>query len=395
MPFDFQKYDEKCRGLTPEELQREWQHYTRLITGAATSTTVSGLAIPLTAGVSTIGVALAAPAIHNARKKREIIERHLTRHSASHVTRKRDVLSGVAVSGTIGVMTLGVASMGADTIAAHGAEHGISAIIENETAVKVVTHAALDGAGLGVEHVHTNHVRRKEAQKAFQAAGVFQAVQGAKAAEAGYPMQPYNPQAWAAGSSSRLSIASPPPAYNSGYAPMPQSAPYFHPPPQSTAGPSMPYFAPPPSVPLSPAPTKSRNVTRPLSQLYHRTLQKVASPPMSPPSAPMQHAPGLNMQPYQPMPVEPTYDAVPVPQSYYDKRPLSQVLPPTPMSLPNSPVPVQQQQHYSGASYFPQTSSPYQPGYSSQPRHPPPGTAAYQAQYTAPVTDAPWQGYQR
>ncbi|KAI6778453.1 uncharacterized protein J7T54_005359 [Emericellopsis cladophorae] len=184
MPFDFQKYDEKCRGLTPEELQREWQHYTRLITGAATSTTVSGLAVPLTAGVSTIGVALAAPAIHNARKKREIIERHLTRHSASHVTRKRDVFSGVAISGTIGVMTLGVASIGADTIAAQGAEHGISAIVENDTAIKVVTHAALDGAGLAVEHAHTNHVRRKEARKAFQAAGVFQAVQDAKAAEA-------------------------------------------------------------------------------------------------------------------------------------------------------------------------------------------------------------------
>jgi hypothetical protein len=28
MPFDFKKYDEKCQGLTVEELQREWQHYT-------------------------------------------------------------------------------------------------------------------------------------------------------------------------------------------------------------------------------------------------------------------------------------------------------------------------------------------------------------------------------
>src|SRR6187551_3351394 len=100
MPFDFKKYDEKCRGLTPEELQREWQHYTRLISGAATSTTVSGLAIPLTAGVSMIGVGMAAPAIHNARKKREIIERHLQRHGTTQQTRKRDVVSSMALSGT-------------------------------------------------------------------------------------------------------------------------------------------------------------------------------------------------------------------------------------------------------------------------------------------------------
>src|SRR5690554_593637 len=64
MPFDFEAYDAKCRGLTPEELQREWQHYTRLISGASTSTAVSGLAIPLTLGVSVIGVGMAAPAIH-------------------------------------------------------------------------------------------------------------------------------------------------------------------------------------------------------------------------------------------------------------------------------------------------------------------------------------------
>ncbi|KAI6778452.1 uncharacterized protein J7T54_005358 [Emericellopsis cladophorae] len=196
----------------------------------------------------------------------------------------------------------------------------------------------------------------------------------------------------------RLSIVQTVPSYNppTQYVPTPQSASYFHPPPQGPAEQSMPYFAPPPSEPLTPAPTKSRSVARPLSQLYHRTLQKVASPPMSPPSAPMQHVPGPDTQPYRVVPLEPTYDAVPIPQSYHDKRPLSQVFPPTPMSLLNSPMPVQQQQqHYSGASYFPQTAPPNQPGYPSQPQYPPPGPAAYQAPYTPPVTDAPWQGYQR
>ncbi|GKT53964.1 hypothetical protein ColTof3_01303 [Colletotrichum tofieldiae] len=145
MPFDFKAYDAKCNGLTPEELQREWEHYTRLISGASTSTAISGIAVPFTLGVSTIGIAMAAPAIHNARKKREIIERHLQKYGMTHLTRKRDVLGSMAVSGTIGVVTLGVGTAGADAIATAGAEHGISAIVENDTAIKVVTHAALDG----------------------------------------------------------------------------------------------------------------------------------------------------------------------------------------------------------------------------------------------------------
>ncbi|CAI4212015.1 unnamed protein product [Parascedosporium putredinis] len=189
MPFDFKAYDAKCNALTPEELQREWQHYTRLISGASTSTAVSGLALPLTCGVSAIGVGLAAPAIHNARKKREIIEKHLNKHGTTHNTRKRDVIGSVAFSGTIGVVTLGVGTLGADAIVANGAEHGITAIAQNELAVKVVTHAAMDGAAIGIEHMHTSHTKKKEAVKAFQSAGVFQAVADAKAAEAGYGPQ--------------------------------------------------------------------------------------------------------------------------------------------------------------------------------------------------------------
>ncbi|KAM5349204.1 hypothetical protein ACJ41O_009027 [Fusarium nematophilum] len=219
MPFDFKAYDEKCNGLTLEELQREWEHYTRLISGAATSTAVSGMAIPLTLGVSTIGVAMAAPAIHNARKKREIIEKHLNKRNATHHTRKRDVLGSMAVSGTIGVVTLGVGTMGADAVATAGAEHGIQSIVANETAIKIVTHAALDGAGMAVEHKHTDHLKKKDALKAFKKAGVFKAVQDAKAAEAGYSIQqPYNNQGhaypYAAGSSSQAPAIPPPPPYS-------------------------------------------------------------------------------------------------------------------------------------------------------------------------------------
>ncbi|KAK7749288.1 hypothetical protein SLS62_008257 [Diatrype stigma] len=217
MPFDFKAYDQKCNGLTPEELQREWQHYTRLIAGASTSTAISGIAVPLTMGVSTIGVAMAAPAIHNARKKRAIIEKHLQKHNTSHVTRKRDVLGSMAVSGTIGLVTMGVGSMGADAVATAGAEHGISAVVENEVAIKVVTHAAMDGIGMGVEYAHTSHLKKRDAVKAFQAADVFKAVENAKAAEAGYLIQPYNPQDFAPGGSmAQASSPPPPPPYTPG-----------------------------------------------------------------------------------------------------------------------------------------------------------------------------------
>ncbi|KAF5026800.1 hypothetical protein F66182_1084 [Fusarium sp. NRRL 66182] len=229
MPFDFKAYDQKCQGLTLEELQREWEHYTRLISGAATSTAVSGVAIPLTLGVSTIGVAMAAPAIHNARKKREIIERHLNRLHATHHTRKRDVLGSMAVSGTIGVCTLGIGTMGAEAVATAGAEHGIQSIVANETAIKIVTHAALDGAGMAVEHAHTDHLKKKDAHKAFMKAGVFQAVQDAKAAEAGYSIQPHSSNQsfpYQAGNSSSQALPMPPPPYSAATAPIPGQPTY-------------------------------------------------------------------------------------------------------------------------------------------------------------------------
>ncbi|KAK6346475.1 hypothetical protein TWF696_006605 [Orbilia brochopaga] len=168
MPFDFKKYDEKCAAMSPQELQLQWEHYTRLISGAATSTAVSGVALPLTMGVSAVGVALAAPAIHNARKKREIIERHLNRHGTTHVTRKRDVITSVAISGTIGVVTMGASTIAADAVTSHAAEYGIQQVVENELAIKVGTHVAFDAAAMAGEHAHTAHKRKKEAMIAQQ-----------------------------------------------------------------------------------------------------------------------------------------------------------------------------------------------------------------------------------
>ncbi|KAJ9664042.1 hypothetical protein H2198_000545 [Neophaeococcomyces mojaviensis] len=167
MPFDFKKFDVKCASMSIDELQREWEHYTRLISGSATSTAVSGAAIPFTLGVSVIGVGLAAPAIHNARKKREIIERHLNRHGTTHVTRKRDVLTPMAISGTVGLVTLGIGSAGADAVTNAAAEHGFSSVAANEIAVKAGVHLAVDGLAMAGEEHHMKQKRLAEAHNAW------------------------------------------------------------------------------------------------------------------------------------------------------------------------------------------------------------------------------------
>ena len=124
MPFDFDTYQSKCENLTPEQLHREWENYTRQISGGATSTATAVLFSPLTAGISLVGLGLSAPRIHNARKKRAIIEAKLQAHGQTHNTRKRDVIAPMAISGTIGGLTLGLAGPGADLIAGEAAGKG-------------------------------------------------------------------------------------------------------------------------------------------------------------------------------------------------------------------------------------------------------------------------------
>jgi hypothetical protein len=144
--------------MSLEELGREWNHYTRLITGSATSTALSGLAALPTVGISLIGVLIGSTGIHNARKKRDIIDYHLARYEEQHKTRKRDVIGSMAFSGTLGVATLGIGSMGADVALTEGIQHGVFAATA-ETEVKVVTHVIADGLGLAIEHEYHNDIK--------------------------------------------------------------------------------------------------------------------------------------------------------------------------------------------------------------------------------------------
>lgn len=183
MPFNFKKYDAQCEAMDADQLHLEWQHYTRLISDASTSTEVSGIALPFTLGVTTIGVGVAAPAIQNARKKRAIIERHLQKLGTIHNTRKRDVLGSIVINSMIGVVTLGIEAVGADAIGQVGVDHGISMIVENELAVKVTTHLALDAAVVSAKHHHAENKKAAEAYKYMQSADYN------KPQEAGYGQQ--------------------------------------------------------------------------------------------------------------------------------------------------------------------------------------------------------------
>ncbi|KAE9369530.1 hypothetical protein N431DRAFT_49787 [Stipitochalara longipes BDJ] len=156
MPFDYEEYQRKCDSLTTDQLQAEYENYTRQLAGGATSTATSVLFSPFTAGISLVGIGLSAPRVHNARKKREIIEAGLQARGETHRTRKRDVLAPVAVAGTLSGLTLGLAGPGADMIAGQVVGHGME---------YAASHVALDATGAIVEHKHDKRTHQKAHQK--------------------------------------------------------------------------------------------------------------------------------------------------------------------------------------------------------------------------------------
>lgn len=165
IPFDYEEYQKKCNGFTTEQLHKEWENYTRQISGGATSTATSVLFSPLTGGISLVGLGLSAPRIHNARKKREIIEAGLQARGTTHNTRKRDVIAPMAVAGTSGGLTLGLAGPGADMLAGAAVGHGIE---------YAATHSALDATGAVLEHKHDEHSKKKADAKLKQQYQNFQ-----------------------------------------------------------------------------------------------------------------------------------------------------------------------------------------------------------------------------
>ncbi|KAK2628946.1 hypothetical protein QTJ16_002049 [Diplocarpon rosae] len=157
MPFNFNTFQAKCEDLTPEELQREWNNYTRQFSSGATSAATAVAFAPLTAGVSLLGLGFSAPRVYNARRKREIVEGELQTHGKTHTTRKRDVIAPAAISGAIGGLTLGFSAPAAQLVAGHAAGKG---------AEYIGTHVVLDAVGAAIEHQHDKHATKKAHKQA-------------------------------------------------------------------------------------------------------------------------------------------------------------------------------------------------------------------------------------
>jgi hypothetical protein len=156
MPFDFKEYQTKCDGMSTEELKKEMENYTRQLSGGATSTATSILLAPYTGGASLLALGLSTPKVHNARKKRAIIEAGLKARGTTHDTRKRDVIGPMAVTGAINTLTLGLAGPIASTVAGQVVGHGVE---------YATTHVALDAGGSLIEHQHGKLQKIKAEEK--------------------------------------------------------------------------------------------------------------------------------------------------------------------------------------------------------------------------------------
>lgn len=151
--FKFDEFDALCGELDGEQLQLKWQHYTRALSAASTSTAVATLAAGPTGGVSMIGAMIAGPLIHNARKKRQIIEHHMSIRGIEPETRNKDIYGPMGFSAVLGGATMGVGSLGAELLAV-------------DTMTKIVSHAAIDAGVTAAEDKHSQREHDKEVEKA-------------------------------------------------------------------------------------------------------------------------------------------------------------------------------------------------------------------------------------
>lgn len=151
--FKFDEFDTLCGELDGEQLQLKWQHYTRALSAASTSTAVATLAAGPTGGISMIGAMIAGPLIHNARKKRQIIEHHMSIRGLAPETRNKDIYGPMGFSAVLGGATMGVGSLGAELLAV-------------DTVTKIVSHAAIDAGVTAAEDKHSQREHEKEVDKA-------------------------------------------------------------------------------------------------------------------------------------------------------------------------------------------------------------------------------------
>lgn len=156
MPFDFATYRAKCGGLTAEELQVEWQNYTRQLSTGATTTATSVLLSPVTHGISLVGLGISVPQIHNARKKRAIIVDTMQLQGAEPHTRRRDIIFPSAISVATAALTLGFTPHFAVALGGEASAKGIEYLI---------SHVALDVVWTILGESYAVYLKKRETRK--------------------------------------------------------------------------------------------------------------------------------------------------------------------------------------------------------------------------------------
>ncbi|SZF03691.1 unnamed protein product [Blumeria hordei] len=156
MPFDFATYRAKCGRLTAEELQVEWQNYTRQLSTGATTTATSVLLSPVTHGISLVGLGISVPQVHNARKKRAIIVDTMQLQGAEPHTRRRDIIFPSAISVATAALTLGFTPHFAVALGGEASAKGIEYLI---------SHVALDVVWTILGESYAVYLKKRETRK--------------------------------------------------------------------------------------------------------------------------------------------------------------------------------------------------------------------------------------
>ncbi|POS84681.1 hypothetical protein EPUL_006479, partial [Erysiphe pulchra] len=169
MPFDFAAYKKKCDGFTTEELQVEWENYTRQLVGGATLTASSILLSPMTSGISLIGTVISVPQLANARKKRAIVGNKMYSYGVVPHTRKRDLLVPAGIALTTAGLTYGMTPIGAELLGGEPGVRGIEYIVTHATLDTMF--AILDEAQNTFHHKRSKHKLKKMQDKQKQFLG--------------------------------------------------------------------------------------------------------------------------------------------------------------------------------------------------------------------------------
>ncbi|GKT48476.1 uncharacterized protein ColSpa_08657 [Colletotrichum spaethianum] len=148
MPFDPEAYRLKCAEMPDDVLLARRSHYVRRLASSATGAALHTAAGGFTFGLTWLLVPYDAARIHNARRKRRILEEHALDRGLAVETKRGDVLVPMAAGLALGAVAFEGAAACAELLV-DGGEGSSEA-----TLVKGAAHLGLDAAIAAAEQSH-------------------------------------------------------------------------------------------------------------------------------------------------------------------------------------------------------------------------------------------------